>query len=418
MVTNYEQLVLLCEQELRQKEYNIYYVETLKLRWEELRAWLNERNLETFSESLGKEYLMERYGTYLITKNLTQGQRKGIRAVRMLMSIQKTGTIEFKTPRVEYTFDGPTGKIAEQYLDYCAEVLCLSHRTIDAERLGLYELTHYLDSHNISLSDLNLRIIENFFEFMDYTLSEKHTKATYIRSFLRYLISEGIIPENQLNIVPKINYRKDCILPTTYEIDEIKRMLESVDRTSAIGKRDYIVLLIVSELGWRASDVTSLRFDQIDWDNNTIRFNQSKTDNPVEYPLTPSIGNAIIDYMRFGRPKTDNPRIIVSHRSINLGETPTHATIYAIVKKYMKKAQIKDIENKKCGPHALRHSLATNLLKKNVALPVISTILGHKNTDSTSTYISLDYDKLRQCALPMPPLHSPLYNKEAYNGKI
>ena len=66
----------------------------------------------------------------------------------------------------------------------------------------------------------------------------------------------------------------------------------------------------------------------------------------------------------------------------------------------------------------MRHSLATNLLKKNVAMPIISTVMGHQKTETTSIYLSVDYDKLKQCALPMPVLHSPFYNKEGNHGKI
>ena len=80
--------------------------------------------------------------------------------------------------------------------------------------------------------------------------------------------------------------------------------------------------------------------------------------------------------------------------------------------KYLKKANIKDWKNKKHGPHALRHSLATNLLKNNIAMPIISTVMGHQRTETTSIYLSLDYDKLKQCALTMPVLRSPFYCKD------
>jgi len=75
----------------------------------------------------------------------------------------------------------------------------------------------------------------------------------------------------------------------------------------------------------------------------------------------------------------------------------------------MRLANIKNWKHKKHGPHSLRHSLATNMLKKNISMPVISTVLGHQNTESTKIYLSVDTDKLRQCPLPIPALHTKHY---------
>lgn len=216
----------------------------------------------------------------------------------------------------------------------------------------------------------------------------------------------------------KDNYRKNSKLPTTYEEEEIRSMVNAVERASAIGKRDYLVLLLATEYGWRAKDITLFRFDQIDWDNNVIRFDQHKTDVPVEFPLLSSVGNAIIDYLKHGRPKSDAPEIIVSHLGANLGTPLSSPTIHSIVTKYLRRANIAGWTKKKHGPHAMRHSLATNLLGKNVALPIISTVMGHQRTETTSVYISVDYEKLKECALPMPPLRSALYGEEVSYGKI
>ena len=131
-----------------------------------------------------------------------------------------------------------------------------------------------------------------------------------------------------------------------------------------------------------------------------------------------TVGNAIIDYLKHARPDTDAPEIIVSMENVNKGKPLSSPTIHSVVTKYMKRAGIKNWQNKKHGPHAMRHSLATNLLKKNVAMPVISTVMGHQRTATTGYYISVDYDKLKQCALPMPVLRSPFYSKEGRYGKI
>jgi len=75
----------------------------------------------------------------------------------------------------------------------------------------------------------------------------------------------------------------------------------------------------------------------------------------------------------------------------------------------MRIANIPNWKNKKHGPHSLRHSLATNMLKQNISLPIISTVLGHQKTETTKVYLSVDIEKLRQCALPVPKLNSLHY---------
>lgn len=253
---------------------------------------------------------------------------------------------------------------------------------------------------------------------MHYSLSSRHNAARNVKLFLRYAFDDGQSAKDcSIYILPD-NYKKNCKLPTTYEEDEIRALLNSVERASAIGRRDYLVLLLATEYGWRTKDITKFSFDDIDWDNNIICFDQHKTGFPVEFPLLAAVGNAIIDYLKYARPSSDAPEIIVSMENANKGKPLSPTTLHSIVTKYMKRAGIKDWQKKKHGPHAMRHSLATNLLKKNVAMPVISTVMGHQRTETTSVYLSVDYDKLKQCALPMPTLHSPLYRKEGGYGKV
>jgi integrase len=211
--------------------------------------------------------------------------------------------------------------------------------------------------------------------------------------------------------LPPNKYIESDKLPTTYEKDEIKRIITSVERSSKVGKRDYLVLLLAAEYGWRSKDIIDFSFDSIDWENNVIRFYQHKTNNPVEYPLLSTVGNAIIDYLKYARPKSEMPNVILALTGNSKGKPLAKSTIHGIVSKYLQQANIADWKDKKHGPHALRHSLASNLLKNDIPLPVISAVLGHQNTETTKKYISIDYEQLKKCALPMPILQSPYYGK-------
>lgn len=411
MVTDFETLAALCDEELRHREYLLTYYDRLSSHWERLRSWLSERSITEFSEDLGNRYLEELYGTHLLPRKSAVSVREGFRAIRMLISYQKCGEFEFRSPSVEYTFDGCIGQIASDYLEYCRTERRLSQKTIENKQIYLYEFSKYLDDANLTFADLSVESAELFFRVKDYSLSSRHNCANIIRNFLKYAFDVGKTDRDCSVFILKDNYRKDSKLPTTYEETEIRQMIESVERASAIGKRDYLILLLASEYGWRAKDITLFKFSQIDWDQNVIRFDQHKTEVPVEFPLLSSVGNAIIDYLKNGRPVTDNEEIIVSHSGTNLGTPLSSPTIHSVVTKYLRRAGIDGWSRKKHGPHAMRHSLATNLLKKNVAMPIISTVMGHQRTETTSVYISVDYDRLKACALPMPPLHSPLYSK-------
>lgn len=418
MVEDFETLVTLCDEELRHREYLGSYYARLIAHWDKLRTWMKGKEFKEFSEEVGDKYLESVYGTHLLPPRSPMIIREGFRAIRMLISYQKCGEFEFRSPSVEYTFDGAVGKVAFDYLEYCSIERGLAQRTLDNKRIYLYDFSRYMDDANEWFDALSIEEMEAFFKSKGYSLSSRHNCANVVRSFLRYVFDTGKHNKDCSVYVLKDNYRKNSKLPTTYEEQEIRSMIDSVERASAIGKRDYLVLLLVSEYGWRAKDVTLFRFDQIDWDNNVIRFDQHKTDMPVEFPLLSSVGNAIIDYLKHGRPKTDAPEIIVSHMGANLGTPLASPTIHSIVTKYLRRADITGWTRKKHGPHAMRHSLATNLLKKNVALPIISTVMGHQRTETTSVYISVDYDKLKACALPMPLVRSPLYSEEVSYGKI
>ena len=130
----------------------------------------------------------------------------------------------------------------------------------------------------------------------------------------------------------------------------------------------------------------------------------------VELPLLPEVGNAIIDYLKNSRRESDLPFVFQPAKG------PLHtlstSAFYDILNKYIKKANIENTDSRHHGPHSLRHSLANELLKNGDTLPDISSILGHSSTEVTKVYLSIDYNSLKKCALPMPTLNSRLYNKE------
>jgi integrase/recombinase XerD len=412
MVTDFKKLVALCKDELISREYTSMHSWKIGTEWDKLTRWMEKHQYTGFSESIGFAYCDEVFGDHILSENICKKSKIGLRAVRMLISYQKDGDFEFRTPRVERNFNGEVGKTMELYLSYVRNTLHLSNETVRNKKQYLYEFHAFLNERALSLDELNVDILEEFFASMRYSLASRHNGGSTLRIFFQYAYDNRLTKKDSSIFVLADNYKKHCKIPTTYEESEINSMIASVERSSAIGKRDYLILLLAAEYGWRTKDIVRFRFDQIDWDKNIIHFNQSKTDTPVEYPLLSSIGNAIIDYLRHSRPKTDATEVIVAADTAKKGKPLSPPTIHSIVSKYMGKANVKSWRAKKHGAHSLRHSLATNMLKKNVSMPIISTILGHQNTETTNIYLALDTEKLRQCPLPAPELHSAHFRWE------
>jgi site-specific recombinase XerD len=157
----------------------------------------------------------------------------------------------------------------------------------------------------------------------------------------------------------------------------------------------------------RVSDICGLSFSNLLWRENLIVFIQGKTKKRIELPLLADVGNAIIDYLKYGRPVSQLPYIFLhaGHEERKLAEP----TLHSIVSLYLRQAGVTNVEKKKHGPHALRHSLAGFLLQKKTPLPVISELLGHDSTESTKTYLRIDMEQLRQCALEVPPVDDSYY---------
>lgn len=199
-------------------------------------------------------------------------------------------------------------------------------------------------------------------------------------------------------MIPRVNYSHKAHIPSVYAPEEIESLLAVVDRANPIGKRDYTILLLATRLGLRASDICGLCFDDVDWTNNQINIIMQKTNEPLQLPLTAEVGNAIIDYIRNGRPKSEYRNIFLRH--IHPIEPMYSSSLHGMIQRYFYDAGI-DIKNRKHGPHALRHSLASNMLSNNTPLPTISNVLGHKSTATTQIYLKIDINNLAKCALPL-----------------
>jgi integrase len=208
----------------------------------------------------------------------------------------------------------------------------------------------------------------------------------------------GILHRDLSEDLPKIHVPRDAAIPSVWDQELLIRLLAAVDRTSAKGKRDYAVLLLACRLGLRAGDIRTLKLDQLHWNDSTIEVTQSKTGTPLILPLTNEVGEALIDYLKSGRPAT-------THREVFLKVNPpfdpfaADSNLHHIVSYWRRLAGVQFRTARKRGLHSLRHTLATRLLQKGTPLPTIAEILGHTSLESTRIYAKADVESLRSVAL-------------------
>lgn len=389
--------------------YSDNWMRILRKGWKALAEFMKEHSFDFYDPTVGRTFIESILGNSPHTE-LSRTEKDIIRSTNVITEYQTTGVIKFRSVRKYYDFEGEIGKLILEFLDY-RKLQGLSEDTLNSNRLYLHRFLDYLMANKVfCISNMDKLHILDFINGLGfYSKATIHCMLCSLRNFLRYLYDNQCTDIDFSYLIPKSSYKKEAHLPTTYTKDEVERLIGAVDRSSPKGKRDVVMILLAARLGLRASDICGLKFENIHWETNTLFLIQKKTKEKIDLPLLIEIGNAIIDYLKYGRPVSDLPYIFL--RAGQPYDRLEEPTLYSIVSFYLKRAGISNIDKKKRGPHALRHSLAGFLLEKKTPLPVISEVLGHTNTESTKTYLRIDLESLRQCALEVQPLNSPHYQE-------
>lgn len=226
--------------------------------------------------------------------------------------------------------------------------------------------------------------------------SLQHTVA-HLRSFLRFLAARDRAPRGVDRHIdtPRV-YRQEQ-LPRALPWESVRALLASIDRTTALGRRDYAMLLLIATYGLRASEVVALTLDHIDWRRDELRVPRRKVDGVLLLPLTSDVGAALLDYIRRDRP-ADPSRVVFLRVRPPAGVLKATA----VTEVFQARARRSGLGIPFHGPHCLRHSLAVRLLREGVSLKAIGDVLGHRGVESTCVYLRLATDDLRDVALDVP----------------
>ncbi|MGM9953914.1 MAG: tyrosine-type recombinase/integrase [Intestinibaculum porci] len=262
-------------------------------------------------------------------------------------------------------------------------------------------LSYVFDNDVNDFHDFDLSIVFKFINQLPYRSQTKSMVAFTLRNFFDILHKNDLATVDGRRLFPVIFTNRRSTLPSYYTEKEIKMMLSEIKPNSQNYLRTKTMIMLAAQTGLRASDILQLKLSDIKWDKNLIEKPQIKTACRVSVPISKEVRYLLIAYLRDIRPKSLKDYNEYVFINPDTGTTYCRSELTALVKYYFKKSDV-EIGERKNGAHALRHSLATNLLNKNTPMPVIRGILGHKNLNTTSRYLSIDVETLRCLCLEVP----------------
>jgi integrase/recombinase XerD len=218
-----------------------------------------------------------------------------------------------------------------------------------------------------------------------------------LRGFLRYAFRAGYLHRDVASSIERVPCFTLDRLPRGPKREDLPQLLTSVDRSTALGRRDFAILLTLLTYGVRAGQLTRLRLEDVHWREGRITFPPAKQGRAIDVPLTPAVGNALVHYLRAGRPASTARQVFLS------SDPPFRplaaSSVYNVVARAFRVAGIASPHR---GSHAIRHAWATRVFAQGHGLKTVADLLGHRRLDSTRIYAKVDYPQLRSVGLPWP----------------
>lgn len=294
----------------------------------------------------------------------------------------------------------PLPPVLKEYCDYRRVHNGTSESTlvrdIETARGFLEQLQHA----GKSMGQACLRDVDAFVQKLATNLAKRTVADTCssLRAFLRFLETTGRLPADLASGVIAPRYRADERPPRSLPWNDVQRILRSVSRSKAPGKRDFAILLLLATYGLGAAEVLALRLEDLDWKAGVLRARRPKTNVSIELPLLPVVAKALTAYLQWERPPARSTRHLFLRR--NMPHKPmTSGAIRHRIRHY---ASLAGIKAKAIGAHAFRHSHASRQIDSGANIKIVSEILGHRRISSTSIYIRVALKRLRTVGLPVP----------------
>ena len=293
--------------------------------------------------------------------------------------------------------DNPFEERAPRFFNYVREEKGLREASVEHYRHSLRRFASYLKSIQLKdIAHLSPSVLSGFVAQYSVQVgwSGLRNACGVLRVFLRYLHREGVLERDLSRVIEFPQTFRLSGIPRSIGWDEVRRVLDGVDRRTPTGKRDYAILLLLVTYGLRAREVAALTVDDIDWRNDRLAVPQRKAGHSTAYPLSSVVGKAILDYLQNGRPQTRDRHVFF--RATAPCAPIGSAAISARAGYYLQKA---GVQVPRAGSHTLRHTCIQRLVDADFSLKAIGDYVGHRAPASTQIYSKVAIEALRELAL-------------------
>ena len=215
-----------------------------------------------------------------------------------------------------------------------------------------------------------------------------------LREFLRYAYRQGVLAGDLSKTVDRPRTYRLSDIPRSISRVEVSQVLACVDRSSTRGKRDYAALLLLATYGLRSREIAALTLDHIDWRRGRLSVPERKGGHSTAFPLSSSVGEALVDYLKHGRPQSAERHVFFM--AFAPVRPISHTAVSKLATKYLLKA---GIQVPRPGSHTLRHSCVQRLVDADFSLKTIGDFVGHRSPKTTEIYTKVAVESLREIAL-------------------
>jgi site-specific recombinase XerD len=313
--------------------------------------------------------------------------------IRQMLRLALEGRITANRKQKSYPFESE----APRFLQYLRTERGLRDSTVRHYLYSLNRVGDYLKRVGVSsLRELSPALLASFIVDTAPALSRttRRDLCAELRVFLKFCYREQIIAKDLNAAVEMPQIYRLADVPRSITWDEVRRMLEAVDPRTARGRRDYAILLLLVTYGLRAHEVAKLTLDDIDWKHERFQVPGRKAGHSTAYPLASVVAEALIDYLKHGRPETADRRMFF--RNVAPRAPISEHAVSSCVASYLHKAGIKV---HRAGSHTLRHTCVQRLIDAEFPLKTIGDFVGHRSPVSTQIYTKVALASLREVAM-------------------
>lgn len=302
----------------------------------------------------------------------------------------------FLPPRRERASQSLPPSLLEDYLEFCRVHRGLKEVTWRGHYKYLLRLGVFLDCRgikrvrNITISDLDAFLVEQASRLSRRSLG---CIGSALRSFFDYLFLQNKIQSNPADHLIFPSRFRDDLRPKYIPWPRVQAFLAGIDRSVAIGKRDYAVIVLLAAYGLRIREVAALTLADIDWKGKRLILRQRKGGEMAVFPLKPEVETALKDYLDNARPKVNFPEIFIASRAPirPMSNQALQSQVGELLTRFDPAVPIR-------GPYLLRHSFAKALLDRGAPLTTVKELLGHRSWKATAVYTRIATEDLREVA--------------------